>query len=125
MPHAANRDGAAVYRAEQRNRIQDYPDVEYSPLACLLSLGCETYGKWSSHSLVLVRQLAVHKSRNAPEYLRKSIQNASYNRWWNLLVCTVQKIVIHSILRASGSDLLETAAEIKPPLVTDLLDFNR
>ena len=49
-PRAADVDGAAVAEAERKNREEDYPDVEGSPHACLLSLGVETYGKWSPHS---------------------------------------------------------------------------
>ena len=80
MPHSRNINGAAVQRATDRNRNVDYPDVEASPLAQLLSLGCETYGRWSEHCLSLVRQLAKHKSCNYPQYLQASIEQACYAR---------------------------------------------
>ena len=80
MPRSAKDDGAALQRADERNRIKDYPDIEASPHAQLLCLGTETYGRWSSHCLTLVRQLADYKSKNCPFFLMKSIKQASYNR---------------------------------------------
>lgn len=125
MPRSAKEDGAAVSRAEIKNREVDYPDIEASPHAALLSLGSETYGRWSSHCLVVVRQLARYKSRNSPEHLQKSVQVASFARWWNLLSCSVQTIVADSILRLKGSDLFEGAETTQPPPVEELLDLHR
>ena len=55
MPHSAGHDGAAVLRTEKHNREIDYPDVQISPHALLLSLDCETYGRWSDQALGLIR----------------------------------------------------------------------
>ena len=125
MPHSANKDGAAVQRAEDKNREVDYPDVEASPHAQLLSLGNETYGRWSKHCLTLVRQLVRHKARNVPEHLQKSIEVAYYTRWWNLLSVSAQKIICDSVLRPSGSDLFEAAASLNQVPLDELLDFQR
>ena len=91
MPHSADNDGAAVQRADVRNRTVDYPDVEASSHAQLLSLGSETYGRWHPSCLILVRQLARNTGRNMPDYLQKSVQITYYTRWWNLLSVTLQK----------------------------------
>ena len=125
MPHSRNNDGAVVQRATDRNRNVDYPDVEASPLAQLLSLGCEIYGRWSEHCLTLVRQLAKHKSCNYHQYLQASIEQACHARWWNLLSVTVQKLVSISILREHGHDLFEGAACVHAIPVEELLDFAR
>ena len=105
MPNSDAQDGAAVAGATERNRIADYPDVEASTHAQLLSLGVEVYGRWSDQSLILVRQLARFKARNSPEILRKSVEVGYYKRWWSLLSVAVQKMVLTSILRPTGTDL--------------------
>ena len=64
MPNSRNQDGAALARADRKNRQEDYPDVEASSQGQLLCLGVETYGRWNPHCLTLVRQLAKYKSRN-------------------------------------------------------------
>ena len=123
MPQSATRDGAAVQRAEDKNRNVDYPDVEASPHAQLLSSGTETYGRWSNHCLVLVRQLARWRSRNVPEYLQRSTEIAYYTRWWNLLSVTVLRILADSILRPSGSDLFQAASSLSDPSLIDVIDL--
>ena len=81
MSHSHDRDGAAVARATTACANTDYPDVEASADAQLLSLGTETYGRFSEHCQVLMRHLAKYKSQNMPEYLQNSIQAASCARW--------------------------------------------
>ena len=125
MPNSARQNGAANDRAENRNRNVDYPDVEASPLAQLLCLGVETYGRWSSHCLTLVRQLARYKSKHSPPYLQKSIECACYTRWWNILAVSVQKIICETLVRPCGTDLVEAADNVRSVTVEDLLDFVR
>ena len=125
MPRAHRRDGACNFRAEQRNRCTDYPDVEASPHAQLLCLGVETYGRWSNHSLSLIRQLAAHKSKHYPRYLCKSIEYSSHARWWNMLSVGVQRVVSDSIIKSGGTDLIEAADNERHIHVEELLDFGR
>jgi hypothetical protein len=125
MPRAASEDGAALSEATRRNREDDYPDVEASPHARLLSTGVETYGRWSEHSLMLVRALARAKSKRVPEVLRKSAQHAFAARWWALLSVAVQKTVCSSILRPAGADLAEAESSLADSNLVDVLDFNR
>ena len=123
MPRSARENGAALDRADAKNRNTDYPDVEASPHAQLLCLGVETYGRWGDHCLTLIRQLARYKSRNSPAYLQNSIQQACFARWWTLLSVSVQRILVDSITRIEGSDLHAGAAEIGEVPMEDLLDF--
>ena len=125
MPWSATEDGAAVRRAAETCRLTDYPDVEASPHAQLLSLGVETYGRWSSQCIVLIRHLARFKSANAPAFLQKAVQHAFFARAWTLLSVCVQQIVCESVLRASGADLLDAADSLNSVTVEDLFDFHR
>ena len=125
MPNAATQDGAALIKTDTRNRNVDYPDVEASPHAQLLCLGTETYGRWSQHALTLMRHLARYKSNNTVFYLRRSVECAFFARSWSILSLGIQKIVCGSILRASGSDLVQAAASLHPVPVEDMLDFHR
>ena len=121
MPHSHDRDGEAVARATRSCVQVDYPDVEISPDAQLLSLGTETYGRWSKQCQVVMRQLAKFKSQNMPDYLRSSVQTACFARWWNLLSVTVQRVVAEGILRDSGHDLFIAAEALRLPPVEEML----
>ena len=57
MPRSATEDGRAAEKAAEDCREKDYPDVHLSPHAQLLSVGCETYGRWGKSNQVLVRTL--------------------------------------------------------------------
>ena len=123
-PRAAGEDGAAVAEAERKNREEDHPDVEASPHACLLSLGAETYGRWSPHSQELVAQLARKKARGVPDLLRRTTDRAYTVRWWSLLAVALQRAVAESVLRESGADLMPAEGSVELPLV-DVLDACR
>ena len=125
MPRSATEDGVAVGRADKKNREVDYDDVEASPRAQLLCPGVETYGRWSSHSLQLIRQLVKHKCSNLPPYLEKSMQHSYYRRWWSLLSVCVQKTLTEPILRPQGADLLPAADSLASFSASDMLDLHR
>ena len=125
MPRSADHDGAANDRAELRNRNTDYPDVEASPHAQLLSLGVETYGRWSEHSLTLMRHLAKYKSKQMPPYLQRNIECAYFTRWWNLLSVTVQNIIGISIVRPCGTDLIGAADHLDMLPAEEVSDLYR
>ena len=125
MPRSASEDGAAVRRAAETCRLTDYPDVEASPHAQLLSLEVETYGRWGSQCIVLIRQLARYKSANAPAFLTKAVQHAFFARAWTLLSVCVQQIVCESVLRGSGTDLFDATDSLNSLAVEDLSDFHR
>ena len=125
MPGSSNKNGAAIERAEARHRNVDYPDLEASPLVQLLSLGVETYGRWSDHCLGLVKHLAKFKSKNLPEHVQRAMECGYYSRWWNILSISVQNIVCESILRSQVSDLLQAAEHVHHIPVEDILEEHR
>ena len=104
--------GAAVREAERKNREEDYPDVEASPHACLLSLGAETYGRWSPHSQELLAQLARRKAQGVAGVLRRTTERAYSVRWWSLLAVALQRAVAESVLRESGADLMPAEGSV-------------
>ena len=121
MPNSWRENGAALKRADKRNKEIDYPDVENDSSAQLLCLGVETYGRWRRHCITLVRQLANYKSSNVPDYLKNFVKAVYFARWWNLLSVQVQAIVGESVLRLNGSDLVEAADTSQMPSLTELL----
>ena len=125
MPRAADNDGAAVDAADRKNREVDYPDVEASSVAQLLCLGVETYGRWSRHSVRLVRELARARAANAPETLRRAAEHGFASRWWALLSTAVQQAVGLAVVRDAGGDLHETADATAPVSLVDVLDLSR
>ena len=123
-PRAANVDGAAVAEAGRKNREEDYPDVEGSPHACLLSLGVETYGRWSPHSQDLLAKLVRKKARGVSDVLRRATERAYSVRWWSLLAVALQRAIAESVLRESGADLMPAEGSVELPLA-DVLDACR
>ena len=103
---SATIDGHTVGEADRRNRNQDYPDIERSSRAKLICAGVETFGRWSTQCLHLIRQLAKSKSASYPEVLQKSIQQAFSQRWWALLSIAVQNSVAENILLDVPADLM-------------------
>ena len=124
MANAATTDGAVLAAASNRNSTQDYPDVEASPLAQLLCLGVETYGRWGPHCLTLVRQLARNKASTYSAALRRPAEAAHTTRWWSLLSVAAQRQVAETSLREAGADLLPAGSAPAPPL-DELLDCYR
>ena len=55
---AASVDGAKLIKVDARTKYTDYPDVEQSSAAALLSLSVEVFGRWGEDSIKLVKQLA-------------------------------------------------------------------
>ena len=110
-PRAADEDGAAVAEAERKNREEDYPDVEGSPHACLLSLGVETYGRWSPHSQDLLAQLVRKKARGVSDVLRRATERG----WWSLLAVALQRAIAEAVLRESGADLMPAEWSVELP----------
>ena len=120
-PAAAGNDGAVIKRAVAVKR-RKYADVVASPQACLLVLGCETYGRWSEDAIRIVREMAALKARQAPPLLRGCARHAWSNRWWSLIGIGVQRVIAESLLRHGGVDLQDQApTAVEPPLTEVLL----
>ena len=125
MPHAADNDGARASAKDEETRETDYPDVQRSPHAHLLSLSVETYGRWGPDSLQLVRQLAKYKNAQHTEILQQSITLAYSKRWWSLLSVALQKAIAGAILRQEGGDLTEACETVALLPLDELLDLHR
>ena len=121
-PTAANRDGGVLQQAVATKR-RKYADVNAAAQACLLVLGCEAYGRWCDDAVLIVRELASLKAREAPPLLRGCAQHAWSNRWWALVGIGVHRAIAESLLRHGGPDLLPHApTSLAPPLADVLLD---
>lgn len=122
-PTAATIDGGVMQQAVATKR-RKYADVVTSSQACLLVLGCETYGRWCADAISIVRELATLKARQAPPLLRGCARFAWSNRWWALVGVGVQRAVAESLLRHGGPDLVPHApTSLAPPLADVLLDL--
>ena len=119
-PAAASHDGAVVQQAVVTKR-RKYADVHASPQACLVVLGCETFGRWCDDACSLVREMASLKAREAPPLLRGCAQYAWSNRWWALVGVGVHRAIAESLLRHAGVDLLPSAATDPVPPLTEVL----
>ena len=62
-----------------------------------------------------MRQLAKYKSNNVPEYLRASVEQGCFARWWSLVTVTVQIAVTDAITKPAGHDLHQ-AGEFNVPV---------
>ena len=98
--------------------------VEGSPHACLLSLGVETYARWSPHSQDLLAQLARKEARGVSDVLRHATERAYSVRWWSLLAVALQRAIAESVFRGSGADFMPAEGPVESPLV-DVLDACR
>ena len=114
MVGAADHDGACLHRKDDDTYHTDYPDVFVSPHAKLLSLSVETYGRWGSDSLSLVRQMAQYKAADLPACLQRSVAHSFSKRAWGVLSICLQKIITDSIIQEFGADLIETFGEDGP-----------
>ena len=119
-PAAAAHDGAVVSQAVATRR-RKYADVNASHQACLVVLGCETFGRWCEDACSLVREMASLKAREAPPLLRGCAHYAWSNRWWALVGVGVHRAIAESLLRHAGADLLHSAPVDPVPPLTDVL----
>ena len=86
---AEQRPGVALERAE-RNKERTYPELVDSPVLRLITVACETGGRWNSATAALLRDLAYARSRDAPARLRHSAASGWQRRWWAMLAVTSQ-----------------------------------
>ena len=120
---SANSNGAVLRTAVNRKR-GTYSDIPDSGVARLVVLACEVYGRWSEDALLLVRQLAEAKPREAPPSLRASARQVWSCRWWSLASVGVQRTIGEALLREGGVDLLSTSSPAGEPSLSDVVsDF--
>jgi len=119
-PGASGHDGAAVRLAERAKRRR-YADVHASPMATLVVLGCETYGRWCPDACSLVGEMAALKAQDAPPLLRGQARHAWANRWWGVIGVGVHRAIAESLLRHAGADLQQCPATEPPPPLAEVL----
>ena len=110
--------GTAIKRAE-RNKERTYPELVDSSVLRLVTLACETGGRWSQTTADLTRQLATARSRDAPSRLRLAASLGWQKRWWAMLAVAAQDalastLVDDAVVLLDGNDGLE-------PLLCDVL----
>ena len=109
------RPGVAIQRAEE-DKDTTYPELVDSDQLRLVTLACETGGRWSKQCLDTIRALAHAKAREAPHRLRRAAALAWERRWTAMLSVTVQS-ALASTLVDDAPRLLDAADEEAPPVV--------
>ena len=97
------KNGVAISRAEA-DKAATYPELIDSDELRLVTVACETGGRWSQTCVDLLRQLAKSRARDAPERLQLSARVGWETRWWTMLSVCVQD--------ALAATLVEDAAEV-------------
>ena len=117
---AANFDGVAISRAEAK-KATTYSDLVHSDRLRLLTLACETGGRWSKTCVSTIRLLAKARARSAPAVLRRSAELGWAARWWSLLSIAAQDALAATLLEDSLATLAGSDGP-SPPLPDLFLD---
>ena len=96
-PKACTVPGGAIERGEKRKPQQYREAWQARGRVKLLTLACETGGRWSDQCVDFVRMLAKHKAREAPPVLQRSAEYGWQSRWWTLLSCSAHRTFAASI----------------------------
>ena len=123
-PRAAAEDGAVLVRAE-RDKETKYWDVHASSLAELVVLACEVGGRFNEQAANWVRYLAKQKAAGQHPLLKRSVQLAYSDRWWELLGMAAQDALAASLLNPLGRKLVVDDRNPTKPELADLLDGQR
>ena len=96
-PKACTVPGGAIERGEKRKPQQYREAWQARGRVRLLTLACETGGRWSDQCVDFVRMLAKHKAKEAPPILQRSAEYGWQSRWWTLLSCSAHRTFAASI----------------------------
>ena len=96
-PKACTVPGGAIERGEKRKPQQYREAWQARGRVRLLTLACETGGRWSDQCVDFVRMLAKHKAKEAPPVLQRSAEYGWQSRWWTLLSCSAHRTFAASI----------------------------
>ena len=121
IPAAHRVNGVALKRAEQQKAAK-YGDVCQSGLCKLVTLACETGGRWNYEAIELVDRLAVYKAKDAPPALRRSVQLAYVSRWSAMVGVAVQDAIAASLLAPAGRSLVLDQSAAPAPSLDALLE---
>jgi hypothetical protein len=115
---AEQRPGVALARAE-RNKERTYPELVDSPVLRLITVACETGGRWNAATESLLSDLAHARAREAPARVRQAAASGWRRRWWAMLSVAAQDslastLVDDSLLLLDGQDGVE-------PVLSDIV----
>ena len=82
-PGCTRNDGGALRQAERSNN-NTYREVIDSGLGRLCCLGIEVFGRWNEDPLQIVSALARERTRCLPIRVRRGVELALLQRWWEL-----------------------------------------
>ena len=105
-------------RAE-KDKERTYPELIDSAVLRLVTLACETGGRWNDTTADVVRKLAVARAREAPSHLRFAAALGWQRRWWSMIAVAAQDslaatLVDDAVVLLDGQDGPE-------PLLSDVL----
>ena len=115
--------GVSLQRAEHEKDVT-YPELVGSDTVRLMTLACETGGRWSEACATIIAGLAAARAREAPRYLQLAARLAFERRWWALLSCT-QQDTLAATLVDDAVLLLDGHDDLPPELVDVLVDEAR
>ena len=96
-PRTTTVPGIAIERAEKR-KPETYKEVaQKRGIVQLVTLACETQGRWSETCVLFIQSMAKQKAKEAPPVMRRSAELGWTSRWWSLLSCAAQRSFIASI----------------------------
>ena len=96
-PRTTTVPGIAIERAEERKPKTYREAAQARGIVQLVTLACETGGRWSPTCVEFVQSLAKQKAKEAPPVMRRSAELGWTSRWWSLLSCAAQRSFIASI----------------------------
>ena len=100
QPHAAEVDGAALERARHVKEAT-YPELAASERCRLVVLAIETGGRWSEEAVHTIRQLAIARARDVPQYMTHQVSWAWERRWTRRLATTCAVAFATSLVEPS------------------------
>ena len=115
--------GVAIARAEA-SKGKTYPELVDSPVVRLVTLACETGGRWSQQCANIVALLAAFRARAAPRHLQLSARIGFESRWWALLSVAQQDALAASLVD-DGIVALDGHDGAEPPLIDIIVDAAR
>ena len=94
----------AIWRAEN-DKARTYPELAGSTFVRLVTVACETEGRWSEACIDMLRSLATARSRSAPTVTRHSARAYWHRRWRTLLSVAQQDSLAATLIDDVPSDL--------------------
>ena len=121
-PRADVQPGSAVDAAARRKRNNTYPELGHARRCCLVVVGMEVGGKFSTEVVQFLRLPARHRAAAVPRLLHPAAITAWVARWSGLLAVAAQRAFAASLLElppaadlgdGPGPELHELLAEAR------------